>query len=330
MQLNKLPSDNSCALYAVPELSTPELSVVIASTPSSRAICNDPRVCGVQYTDHLQTACSDALRNLHIAGIYTASESRTTVLHVLRGGLNFGLRQALASALKWNLHSSAFISAQRNQNLENPSEWFISEHSYKKVYLGAQNDLIFGDVVATGTSLEYALGQVLAPDAELTSITFFTIGGSRSHELVARIQSKIRTQTGRVPRALVVYLEGIFAITDPTTPLSIKLDGTDLVRRMAVMAPEFVESQYEDPAYPLERCTIYDAGSRSFHLSEYLEDVRGYWQQVGMLESEGMTYSALLKERFPELDRSRFSNVNLKTVVEVQLDRVNQMLTDPP
>ena len=327
MQLNKIStSDSNCTLYSAPQLSTPHLSVVISSTPSTRAICNDPRVCGVQYTNSLRQACSDSLRALHRAEIFKGQESRTTVLHVLRGGLNFGLREALTSALGWNRHSSAFISAQRAQNPENLSEWFITEHTYKKVYLGVKNDLVFGDVVATGTSLEFALGQVIVPQSELTSITFFTIGGSRSHELISRIQAKIHAQTGHTPKALVVYFEGIFAITDPSTPLQIKLDGTDLVRRDAIMAPEFIASQSEDPAYPLERCTIYDAGSRAFHLSEYLEDVQDYWKKVGMLANNGVIYKGLLTERLPTLDQKRFGDVDLNTVVQTQLGRISQLL----
>lgn len=85
-----------------------------------------------------------------------------------------------------------------------------------------------------------------------------------------------------------------------------------MVRGGSLMAPEFVQSQYEKPTYPLERCTIYDAGSRAFWIPEYLEDVVDYWKQTLELANKGTTFQALLAERFPELDASKFGNVDLK------------------
>jgi hypothetical protein len=81
--------------------------------------------------------------------------------------------------------------------------------------------------------------------------------------------------------------------------LDIALQGTDLLRWPATVAPEFLESQAEDPAFPLERCTIYDAGSRAFNAPEYLEDVQEYWGQVKELAEKGMTYSDYLAQRIP-------------------------------
>ena len=68
------------------------------------------------------------------------------------------------------------------------------------------------------------------------------------------------------------------------------------------MAPEFIESQYEDPSYPLERCTIYDAGSRAFWVREYANDVLNYWKQVLDLAASGISFLEYLEQRFPELD----------------------------
>ena len=80
------------------------------------------------------------------------------------------------------------------------------------------------------------------------------------------------------------------------------------------MAPEFIASQYEDPAYPLERCVIYDAGSRAFRVREYAEDVAGYWKQVLELAGRGMTFEDYLRERFPGLDAARFGEPGLRDI----------------
>jgi hypothetical protein len=183
-------------------------------------------------------------------------------------------------------------------------------------------DIVFGDVVATGTSLKHGLMKLsegLARSCRYNSITFFTIGGGVSGEIMAEWRKLIESRQGAPLKATVVYFEGIFGVAGPRTPVSIKLDGTDLLRRDGVMAPEFIESQYESPLYPLERCTIYDAGSRAFHVPEYLEDVVDYWRQVKAQAESGTTFEALLKERCPEATYHRFGNPDLKTVASQHL-----------
>ncbi len=98
------------------------------------------------------------------------------------------------------------------------------------------------------------------------------------------------------------------------------------MRLNSVMAPEFIESQYENPAYPIERCIIYDAGSRAFWLPEYCHDVIDYWKQNLSFAEQGMTYAQLLAERFPSLDVSRFSGADLKTIARTQIQKMEKMI----
>ena len=111
---------------------------------------------------------------------------------------------------------------------------------------------------------------------------------------------------------------------DLNTRLTIRLTGTDLLRYEALMAPEFVESQYEAPSYPLERCIIYDAGSRAFWIPEYVDDVIDYWRQTLDLAHGAFTFETLLKERFPELDASRFGQVDLQALCVEQIDKMER------
>ena len=120
----------------------------------------------------------------------------------------------------------------------------------------------------------------------------------------------------------VVYLEGVFQTATVDTAMSIKIEGTDLLRTGGTLAPEFLESQYESPSFPVERCTIYDAGSRAFDLTEYFADVRGYWQANLALAAGGMTYARLLRERMPELDAQRFGDVDLAALARAQLAKI--------
>jgi hypothetical protein len=98
----------------------------------------------------------------------------------------------------------------------------------------------------------------------------------------------------------VFYMEGKFHLADSKTPVSIKLQGTDLLRRDSVLMPECIASQDESVTHALERCTIYDAGSRAYDIEEYASDVGEYWGQVHELAKNGMTTEIYLAERFPE------------------------------
>ena len=259
-------------------------------------------------------------------------EKETIIFNVLRGGLNFGLREALADALDWNSHGSSFISAQRARISKDSENWHIVESDYKKVYMPKTASIILGDVVATGTSLEHALYALLesaeSQGVSLKSILFVTIGGNRSEEILELIDEECRKKFPSYERTSVCYIEGRFTVPTVNTKLNIRITGTDLIRLNALMAPEFVESQYENPAFPIERCTIYDAGSRAFWIPEYLQDVKSYWENTLSLAKYGLTYEKLLEERFPELDIHKFQNIDLISLCSEQVDKYTKYLGD--
>jgi len=72
-----------------------------------------------------------------------------------------------------------------------------------------------------------------------------------------------------------------------------------LLKYPALLAPEYEISQFESLYPPLERCVIYDVGTRAFQYLEYLEDVKEYW--LSLFESN-MTYEEIYHKRFPESD----------------------------
>lgn len=296
---------------------------LIATTPETRSICNDTTVVGTVYTGRLRDACARILAH----GDFDLSENNTAVINILRGGLNFGLREALADAFGWKSHTTCFISAQRARDTADPEEWHITENSYRKVYFPQNANLVIGDVVATGTSLKFALEELLksaeTEKVSLHSILFFTYGGPRALEILTDVDRLCRAKFPSYKQTTLVFLEGCFQVPDIHSSLTIRLTGTDLLRTGSVMAPEFIESQYEDPAYPLERCTIYDAGSRAFWVREYAHDVLEYWIQVLHLAEQGMTYAEYLSQRFPELEAARLPlDTSLKNLARLQISKM--------
>lgn len=309
------PSVSDCVLHPMGDGRSSGFHRFIASTPETRAICNDASVMGVDYTGRLETACVRILQNLRTAGDLCLEEKESLVFNILRGGLNFGLREALSRAFGWNRHSAAFISAQRARICDDPEHWHIVESEYSKVYMPKVASIVVGDVVATGTSLEHAM-RALVHEAEkqgasLRSILFFTFGGVRAEEILEKTHGMCRDRFEAYENTTLIYLEGRFTVPTPETPLTIKLTGTDLLRWKADMAPEFVASQYEDPAFPLQRCAIYDAGSRAFWTPEHVADVEEYWMQCQALAEKGLGFADLLAERFPGLHPEAFGRVDL-------------------
>ena len=128
----------------------------IVSTPQTRRISNDPTCAGCEYTDLLEQACCEVFKLQPVV----LTEQETVVVNILRGGLNYGLRQAIAKAYGWRNHTTCFISAQRARNAGDSESWHITENDYEKVYFPETASLVIGDVVATGTSLRYALQEL--------------------------------------------------------------------------------------------------------------------------------------------------------------------------
>jgi hypothetical protein len=302
----------------------------IVSTPESRLICNDPFIVGNQYTRLLRKACTSVFTHLADIQKINIKEYETIVFHILRGGLNFGLREALADAYGWNCHGSAFISAQRARNSKNSEDWHIIESHYKKIYTPKIVTAVFGDVVATGTSLKHAVNELISAvkeqGAQLRSFLFFTIGGKKAEEIICEADKLCRDLFPEYHKSSVVYLEGRFEVANKNTPLFTKITGTDLIRRHSLMTPEFIKSQYEKPSYPLERCTIYDAGSRAFWVPEYMEDVLEYWRNVKLLSESGIDFENLLAKRFPDLEREKFGDINLHDLSKIQIKKAEEVL----
>jgi uracil phosphoribosyltransferase len=328
--LERIPGEKDCVSYKIKDEQELKVNRIISSTIETRSICNDSMVMGFEYTQKLQTACSKIIKDLQYSGVIHLEEKKTTVYNILRGGLNFGLREALVQAFKWNLHGSSFVSAQRARKNPDSEEWKIIESEYKKIYLPPSAHIVIGDVVATGTSLIYGLkaliAQAEASHTMLESILFFTFGGIRTEELLEEIDALCREKFPNYQSTTLCYLEGRFTVPSPSTPITLKITGTDLLKYKALMAPEFIESQYDHPSYPLERCIIYDAGSRAFWLPDYLEDVIDYWEQMQVLAHRGINFEQELNERTPHLNFDRFDKTKLEELAVNQIAKLKELL----
>jgi len=231
--------------------------------------------------------------------------NRLCVMNFLRGSLNFDLRGAIANALDSNFHATCFMSSQRYRR---DGRWFVKEDMYRKLRVPKGAVLFFGDVVATGVTVDNGMKVIvehlLETNASLKGLVFFTIGCHKMEKVMDKYDAIFREHFPEYEETHLVYLEAKARLVDSASELSIGIPGTDLIKADALLAPEFELSQYANLGPTLERCIIYDAGSRAFDVAEYLDDVAEYWEQVEGLARDGFTLKQALKERLPEEEYS--------------------------
>ncbi len=304
--LERLSAAPEASWYALHGDHQGQIERYVVSTPQGREVANRPELLGVEFNQSLHEGMAAAFRTAPFRElIVDHPETGVCVVNFLRGGLNFEIRRALNSAYGFNRHSSAFMSSQRFRDDE--GRWGVKEDMYRKLDIPRDAVLVMGDVVATGVTMEHGLEVIVDHLVELGSsaraLVFFTIGCHKAEKVLDELDARLRATFPGYERTILVYLEAKFRLVDSQTPLRIGIPGTDLIRRGAFMTPELEASQYEVPGSLVERCVIYDAGSRAFDVPHYCEDVAEYWEQVAGFAREGWTLREALEERWPRLLR---------------------------
>ncbi len=274
----------------------------VASTPETVAICNSSDLIGVDFSRRLSRAMSSMVEVAPFRAFLESGRSQELcIVNFLRGGLNFDLRNVLHNALGSNHHATCFMSSQRYRE---DGRWLVKEDMYRKLQIPDNAILLIGDVVATGVTaangLEVIEQEMVASGVKPRGLVFFTIGCHKVEKILEDLHTRFSDRFPSYQETHVVYLEGKFRLVDSSTPVVIGIPGTDLIKLEALISPELALSQYASITAPLERCVIYDAGSRTFDVREYLGDVIEYWEQVNRLARRGYTLAEGLSERWPE------------------------------
>jgi len=292
----------------------------IASTEETRSILNKPEIIGQDFRYKLMNGLSKILKCMPYGFMEKFDENHVDVLHFLRGGLNFGLMDALSKAYGFNTHSASFMSSERKKQ---GGKWKIKDDQYSKLSVQPGSTVFIGDISATGVTLNSGLAKLYeqtSGDEDLPSfvkealfheieeghkkekiplknLVFFTIGCKDIEATLEAYHTLFCKSFKEYENTYLIYLEGRFKLASDEDKLRIKITDTDLIRHPALLSPEFELSQYSSIAYPLERCIIYDGGSRSFNVKKHMKEVVEYWET---LNKQDMTLEEALKERWPE------------------------------
>jgi len=299
-RLDPIHRNAQLSLYRVDSERGTEIEEYVFSTPETRRVCNEPEMVGLEFPRSMKEATVRVLQQPPLDEFFRDQPDRMiSVMHFLRGGLNFQLREALAEAYGFNKHYCAYMTSQRHKDED---QWIIEQDQYRKIRYLPGSTLLIGDVIATGSTVENGL-EVLLDHAETTDAPFrnlvlFTIGCDRGREILDQHIDQLRRVCG-IKQVMLFYAEGKFCLAQPDSLPTIKIPGTDLLREPALLAPEFERSLYERLHIAIERCAIYDVGAKSFEYQKHIEDVVEYWNQL--IDSE-LTLKQAYRERWSEQD----------------------------
>jgi len=302
--LKKIPGQKNTALYEICPSS--RVKRYIISTPHTRKILNMPEIHGFEYTHLLRKGLASFLKTPFAEKFFKDSDgSKYSALHFLRGGLNFNFIEQFYKCYGFTKVNASFMTSQRVQK---GKHWKIKHDQYRKFSLEGVTSLIAGDVIATGTTLKNGFDCVLELPVKLDSFIFFTIGTPYTEKIINEYEKKFRKRN-RNFKAYIFYVEGRFELIEKKGELPFAIDGTDLVRKNALLSPEFEYSQ--TIASRIERCAVYDVGARAFNWRKHFRDIVEYW---GLLSKSGYSVPEIynLRQPFPYSDFDEYEKARKK------------------
>ncbi len=277
--------DETAAIYSIErESGSSDLHRYIVSTRDTRNMMNFPEIINCDFTALMRNGITNALKSLnHLEKLSIINSRNVNVYHILRGGLNFQMRDVLRKAFGYKWHSSSYISSQR---VKEGVQFVISEDAYRKFEVPNNATIYSADIVASGASLDNSLvyleKYLEQHHLELKNFVFITIGGLRAEEVLEKWDARFKKTHRNYGRTVLIYLEGRFALGSTDTPLHNVLPDTDLLRNYklgALLSPEFEHSQFEKMIIALEGCAIYDGGKKAFEPVNHIIDVLEFWEK---------------------------------------------------
>jgi hypothetical protein len=298
--------DEAVGVYLIdPPFADPTLRRYVVSTRDTRDFMNHPEIINCDFTRLMENGVTNVLKGLNMVERLSTIGSKTVnVYHILRGGLNFGVREALRKAFGYKWHSSSYISSQR---VLKEGRFEVSDDTYRKFLVPNNATVYFGDIVASGVSLDngvhYLASFMERTGLSLRNLVFVTIGCVEAERVLAKWHREFKARWPGYDRTILIYLEGRFALAGEDTPLANRLKDTDLLKSYklgALLSPEFEGSQFGRMIVGLEGCAIYDGGKKSFEPVNHIRDVLDFWEkQIHSAEERSMTLWDEYNARFP-------------------------------
>ncbi len=277
--------DEAVSLYSIEnKTENSALKRYVSSTSDTRNMLNFPEIVNSDFTNLMKNGLTNTLKGLNnISHLSSISSKQVNVYHILRGGLNFEVRNALHKAFGYKWHSSSYISSQRH---EENGEFAIADDSYRKFQIPDNATVYSADIVASGASLDNSLhfldSYMTTEKLKIKNFVFITIGCSKAEDVLEKWDAIFKKNHPEYEKTILIYLEGRFALGNKKLPLFNVLPNTDLLKNYkfgALLTPEYEFSQFEKMIIPLEACSIYDGGKKSFEPVQHIMDILDFWEK---------------------------------------------------
>lgn len=277
--------DEAVAVYSIEGNRYPEnFKRYVVSTRDTRDLMNYPEIINTDFTNLMQNGVTNALKGINLLERLSEINSRwVNVYHILRGGLNFKVSDALRKAFGYKWHSSSYLSSQR---VLKEGKYEVSDDYYRKFLVPDNATVYTADIVASGASInngmDYICKYMETTGHRLKNFYFITIGCVEAENVLAKWHEHFRERMPDYGETMVIYLEGRFGLATEESPLRNKIPFTDLLKSYkegALLTPEYEHSQFDRTITALEACAIYDGGKKSFEPANHIRDVLEFWQK---------------------------------------------------
>ena len=251
-------------------------SYYVVSGTGTRSLMKSPDVVG--YDSYLAMVPSTlaALEYLKSEGF----RGSTSILTILRGGLNYPLEECCHKA-GIQVTDMSFLSCERR--IEDGVITGL-DIKYDKLDVAADCTLMIGDIIASGITLRLCLQQVVdrfrLNGGSIRRIVFFTIGGTKAISLMEDFTTSIRTAWPEFEGFTCFFYEGIFTVYEDNGVTGVNIPDIDFGWKGGVISPEFRSFILDDPDALFEKCIIYDGGARRYGIPEHCAEVLEYWNAL--------------------------------------------------
>lgn len=252
------------------------VDVLVSSTPATRQLLTDPDLVGGRYGAAVRRGVRDALSlaAAEVPALRAAlTQSQAEILNILRGGLTFGVAEAV-EAVSGVPPMVSFIGTRR------PTDGPVTI-DYERWENADGGALVLGDIVGTGSTVVLALRRVLDECARncrrISHIVVITIGSGPGITAAESLINDYARVLPAAPSATVVALESIFRLPEPGVDNGFPQAPFDFLRGTPETAPEFELERLSTTSSLLEKCVVYDGGLRAFAPSEHLDFRAAWW-----------------------------------------------------
>jgi len=276
--LKKINTNEDTILYEILQ-NKYKFDIYIASSDTMINLLNTPECYGVKFQKKISTSIYKALSILYKTEDKKISEhlknSPIDTFYILRGGLNFNLHENIYRLIEKTPEVS-FISSQRISCKDGTFK--IDESTYQKWNIQDRSLLCIGDICATGTTIVNMITNAIKrynfESKKPRWLLIITIGTKKMLNELSNYNFDC------FEGVTIIFLEAVFNLFGNTSLSNINIPYTDFFRKNTIRSIQFEKLSLSNPTCFLERCAIYDGGSRSFEPKGYFNNLYTYWEKL--------------------------------------------------